>query len=123
MSKPGNQAESRTGRGGGFNERQDVQRKERKDDSDDEYDDMGRKKKKYGRELDLRFLVARVSDGAFSLMSSLFYRRNPSSSSGSDNRERDFRDRERGSSSHSSDRDRDRDRDRKDSRDDRFRHH
>ncbi|XP_071953726.1 uncharacterized protein [Antedon mediterranea] len=43
--------ESRTGYGGGFNERENVQYNER-EDSDGEFDEFGRKKKKYRGKLD-----------------------------------------------------------------------
>ncbi|KAJ8039858.1 Zinc finger Ran-binding domain-containing protein 2 [Holothuria leucospilota] len=45
MPKMG-KVESRTGYGGGFNERENIEYKE-KPDSDDEYDEFGRKKKKF----------------------------------------------------------------------------
>ena len=47
--KPGQSKEVRSGRGGGFNERQpESDRKSKREDSDDEYDDLGRRKKKKG---------------------------------------------------------------------------
>ena len=44
--------EERTGLGGGFDERGVVEYKERQD-SDDEFDDFGRRKKKYRKELQI----------------------------------------------------------------------
>lgn len=42
--------ESRTGLGGGYNERENVEYK-RRDDSDDEYDDFGRKRRKTSKDV------------------------------------------------------------------------
>lgn len=49
--------ESRTGYGGGFNERGNVTYKEKEDDSDGEFDEFGRKKKKFRGKIPLTLSI------------------------------------------------------------------
>lgn len=44
--------EERTGYGGGYNERENVEYKDRKE-SDDEFDEFGRRKKKYRKNVEV----------------------------------------------------------------------